>query len=426
MSQIYALLWIIGIVPISINSLPVFNLNDLNIVNDIAQNKTILTPYYRPTWIDINLSTVHSNVRLLKNYIGNKVHLMAIVKANAYGHGMVEIARAAVSAGATWLGVATLDEALAVRAKLSQNIPILVLGYVAPEYLSVASRYNITVTGVSVEWIQEAARIVQQPFNFHLKIDTGLNRLGYKTIDEVRTVMKIISLNPNLNCTGIFTHFATSEDMQNKSYFHRQLASFYDFLDVIPNRTNKIIHCANSGATLYHPEKPFFDMVRLGKALMGPPNEALKHLIPFELQYAFSLHSILDVVKQLDANEKIGYGGEYMTTEKQWIGTVPIGYGDGWHQQFKTSDVLVDGKRVPIVGRISMDQLTVALPQEYPVGTRVTFIGRQGNETIIADEIAQKANQPRSEVFSSLSNRLPRVYIQDGSVISIRNLILES
>jgi len=146
---------------------------------------------------------VHSNVRLLKEYIGEKVHLMTVIKANAYGHGMLEIAQVVISAGATCLGVATLDEALADRSKLSQNFPILVLGYVAPQYLSLVSRFNITVTGILVECIQEAA---QQPFDFYLKIDTGLNRLGCKTVDEVQAAMKIISLNPNLNFTGVFTH----------------------------------------------------------------------------------------------------------------------------------------------------------------------------------------------------------------------------
>jgi len=238
--------------------------------------------------------------------------------------------------------------------------------------------------------------------------------------------MKIVSVNPNLNFTGAFTHFSTLEDIQNKTYFHQQLARFEEFLKVIPNRTNKMIHCANSGATLYHPEKPFFNMVRLGKAVMGPPNEALKHLLPFPLQSSLSLHSILSLVKQLGVGEKISYGGEYTTTQNQWVGTVPIGYADGWHQQFRTSTVLVDGKRVPIVGRISMDQLVVALPQKYPIGTPVTFIGQQGNETIVGDEIAQAANQPRSDVFSSLSSRLPHLYTQNGSIVSIRNLMLNS
>ena len=352
---------------------------------------------------------------------------MAVVKANAYGYGMFEIAKTAISAGATWLGVATLDEALALRSKLNTtNVPIMVLGYVAPEDLSIASQSDITVTGISLEWVQEAAKVVQQPIEFHLKIDTGMNRLGCKTIDEVREVMRIIANHKNLTCTGVFTHFATSEDLKNTTYFHRQLNLFHQFLTVIPNREEKLIHCANSGATLYHPIKPFFDMVRLGKAISGPPNEPLRDRLPVLLQPTLSLHSTLDLVKLLNPGEQVGYLGEYAPNQTQWVGTIPIGYGDGWHQQFKTSHVLVDGKRVPIVGRISMDQLVVALPQRYPVGTRVTFIGKQGNATITADEIAQRAGQPRSEVLSSLSERVPRVYMRDGKILHVHNALLES
>ena len=135
-------------------------------------------------------------------------------------------------------------------------------------------------------------------------------------------------------------------------------------------------------------------MVLLGKALMGTPNAASQHLIPMQLQTALSLHSVLCLGKQLDADEQIGYVDEHTITQSQWIGTVPIGYADGWHQQLKATDALIDRKRVPIVGRISMNQLIVALPQKYPIGTRVTFIGQQGNKRIHIDEIAQKANQP--------------------------------
>ncbi|CAF1371119.1 unnamed protein product [Adineta steineri] len=397
---------------------------NLNLYNTIKEKYPITNAYFRPTWIDINLSAIHSNVRLLKEYIGEKVHLMAVVKGNGYGHGMLEIAEASISAGATWLGVASFDEALTIRSKISYNIPILVLGYVPPQYLTLARQFCITVTGISLEWIQEAARIAQQPFDFHLKIDTGLNRLGLTTIDEVQAVMKMVSLNPNLNCTGVFTHFSTSEDIQNTSYFSQQLARFHTVLNVIPNRTNKIIHCANSGATLYQPQKPFFDMVRLGNALMGPPNETLKYLLPMQLQNALSLHSILDLVKQLNPSAKVGYGSEYTATQHQWIGTIPMGYADGCHQQFRATNILVDRKRAPIIGRISMDQLMVALSRKYPTGTRVTFIGQQDSETILADEIAQKANQSRLEVFTSLSSRLPRIYRQDGSIVSIRNAML--
>ncbi|CAF1487155.1 unnamed protein product [Rotaria sordida] len=153
-------------------------------------------------------------------------------------------------------------------------------------------------------------------------------------------------------------------------------------------------------------------MVRCGKALTGPPNEPLKQLLPIRLQTAISIHSTLDFVKQVNASEKIGYGGEYTTTETQWIGTVPIGYGDGLHQYFKATGVLVEGKRLPIIGRIAMDQLMIALDRKYPIGTRVTFIGQQDNQTILADEVAREANIPRSEsdIKSALAKYERTVY----------------
>ncbi|CAF1404868.1 unnamed protein product [Adineta steineri] len=387
-----------------------------------------LPPYIRPTWIEVNLTNVQSNVRLLKNHIGEKVHLMAVVKANAYGYGMMEIARISLSSGATWLGVATLDEALVLRREFLKNIPILVLGYVPTEHLSVASNSDVTVTAISLEWIKEALSIVQQPIDFHLKVDTGMNRLGCKTLEDVRKVIELTAGHRNLRFTGVFTHFATSEDVNNRTYYRRQLARFHEFLEIIPNRTEKVVHCANSGATVYQDEKPFFDMVRCGKALTGPPNEPLKHLLPVPLETSISIHSQLSLVKQVDAGEKIGYGDDYTTNETQWIGTVPIGYGDGWHQDFRRTGVLVDGKRMQIVGRISMDQLMLALDREYPVGTRVTFVGQQGNETITGDDVAREAKIPRSEVFSSMSSRVPRVYpkILNAGIINIHNYLLNS
>lgn len=158
---------------------------------------------------------------------------------------------------------------------------------------------------------------------------------------------------------------------------------------------------------------------------MGPPEEGLKHYQHFPLETSIALHSILVLVKEVEAGEFIGYDCDYKAIEKQWIGTVPIGYGDGWHQQYRTNDVLVDGIRVPIVGRISMDQMTISLPRSYPVGTRVTLIGRQGNETILGEEVVALAgNVPRSQLFASLSGRIPRLYFENGRLISIENALL--
>lgn len=311
---------------------------------------------------------------------------MAVLKANSCGYGMIELAKVSIAAGATWIGVATLDEALVVRLRLRNQIPILVFGYVDPKNLSVLNRYNITVTAISLDWVKSAAKTANRPFNFHLKLETGLNRFGCCTIEEVESVSQIISVNDNLNWTGAYTHFATAEDPKNQDYMQRQLMLFEKFLAVIPNRNKKIIHYANSCATLFYQNLPYYNLVRVGRGLMGPPIEQLSRYQHFPLKTSIALHSILVLVKQLEAGEFVGYDCEYKTTKKQWIGTVPIGYGDGWHQGYRTNDVLVDGIRVPIVGRIAMDNLTIALPRRYPVGTRVTLIGQQGNEVISGDD----------------------------------------
>lgn len=372
---------------------------------------SVISSLLRPTWVEVDLDAVNHNVHKIKQLIGKEVHLMAVVKANAYGHGIIEIARTSLAAGSTWLGVATLEEALLLRRELTKDIPILVLGYVPVQHVPKASRSKITVTGISLAWVQQAARILHDPFDFHLKIDTGLNRLGCQTLDEVKEVLKIVSNHSHVNLTGVFTHFATATDMENTSYFDWQLSRFHDFLDIIPNRTQKVIHCANSGATLLHGKHVFFNMVRCGAALTGTIREsALDHLLPIPIRTALSVHSVLDLVKMVNDSEKIGYSGTYTTTGTEWIGTVPIGYADGWHKNFKPTGVLVDGKKFPIVGRIAMDQLMIRLDRNYSLGTRVTFIGQQGNETITIDEVAAQADMIKEEILCSLTVRTQRIY----------------
>ncbi len=370
------------------------------------------------------MSAIRSNVQAIKNHIGEYVHLMAVVNANASGYGMIEVAKASIAAGATWIGVATLDEALVLRVRLQSQIPILVFGYVDPNQLSVVSRYNITVTAVSLDWVKSAAMIATRPFSFHLKIDTGLNRLGCQTLREVKSVSEIVSINYKLNWTGVYTEFATAEDPENQEYMQQQLLLFEDFLEIIPNLDEKIIHCANSCATLFYPDLPHYDMVRIGRALNGPPEELFEDYQLFPLKTSIALHSTLVLVKLLKAGEYVGYDCDYQATKNQWIGTAAIGYADGWHHNYCKSDVLVDGMRVPIIGHIAMDQMTIALPRNYPIGTRVTLIGKQGRETISADEIASTANVPKSQLLASLSNRIPRLYFENRRLVSMENLLL--
>lgn len=178
-------------------------------------------------------------------------------------------------------------------------------GYCSPEFISLARRQQITLTAVSLEWIQTAAKIAKNHFDFHLKIDTGMNRLGIKTLDELRSVAKIVSESKYMNWSGAFTHFATSEDMNNQTFFHLQLELFNEFVRNIPQRHNKIIHCANSGAALMHEEKPFFDMVRVGFGLLGKIDLNYS-LVPLQ-RTKRSLYSTLILVKLLHAGESIGY-----------------------------------------------------------------------------------------------------------------------
>lgn len=354
--------------------------------------------------MEIELDSVRSNVKEIKKYIGNGVHLMAVVKANAYEFGVDEVTDIAISNGATWLGVATLDEALALRTKVSQNIPILVLGYASPQFISLARRHRITLTAISLEWVKEADRVAKENFDFHLKIDTGMNRLGIKTLDELRSVVNIVSNNRYMNWTGAFTHFASAEDMKNQTYYNMQLALFEDFVRNIPQRHNKLIHCANSGAALLHKEKPFFDMVRIGFGLLGKI-DLNASLVPLQ-RTKRSLYTTLVLVKQLNAGEGVGYGQLYVTTTKQWIGTIPIGRWDGW-DNFNTTEVLIEGTRVRIVGHLGLNHVMLALPKAYPVGTTVTFI-ESSTSTLL------------------LSPRLPRIYRSNGRIVSIRNAILDS
>lgn len=352
----------------------------------------------------------------MKKYVGNDVHLMVVVKGDAYSFGALDVAEISVSSGASWLGVATLDEALYLRYKLRSFVPILVLGYVDPHHLPVVSRHKISVTAVSLEWVQEADKLAQQPFDFHLKLDTGLNRLGCKTVEEVRSVSEIVSRNPFFNWTGAFTHFATADSIEGEGllYYHKQLESFDKFLTVIPDVNNKIIHCATSGPALYHSNKPFFNMVRLGRALFGYLDQH-SMLVPLQLPKK-SFYSTIIHVKQLQRGESVGYGGTFIATQQQWVGTVATGFVDGWCSSFSMESVLINGTRVPIVGGVAMDQLVLALPEEYPVGTIVTFVKREANET----------SKPGLELYPLGTNRVPRVYYLDGSVVSIRNFLLDS
>ncbi|AZB41379.1 alanine racemase [Bacillus sp. FJAT-42376] len=380
--------------------------------------------FYRDTWAEINLDAIEYNVKSMIRHLGPEGTVIAVVKANAYGHGDAEVAETALKAGADMLAVAFVDEAIALRKK-GVAAPILVLGASRPEDVQVSINHKIILTAVSLEWVMEAGKFVRSgELCFHIKLDTGMGRLGMKERHELETAIDYAAKSPNMKIGGIFTHFATADELES-DYAEHQFEAF-EKLTAGLTSSEWMIHCANSAAGLRFPDR-IFNTVRLGISMYGlAPSMELKGELPYPLQEALSLHTKLVHVKKIAKGEKVSYGATYTAQEDEWIGTLPIGYADGWIRRLKDSEVLADGARVPIVGRICMDQCMVRLPRKLPIGTKVTLIGRQAEESISIDEIAERLETINYEVPCILSARVPRMFLQNKSIMEVRNPIIQS
>lgn len=378
--------------------------------------------FYRDTWAEIDLSAVEENIMNMKRHIGSSVQLIAVVKANAYGHGDSQVAKAALSAGASMLAVAFLDEALALR-KQGISAPILILGAVPPKAVKACADQEITVTAYSNEWLRTAVPYLDgAPLQFHMKIDTGMGRIGLKTENEVMEMTRLANGHANLHVTGVFTHFATADEL-NTAYFHKQLSRFKTLIRTLP-QDDMMVHSSNSAAGLRHKDQ-LFNAVRFGISMYGlSPSEEMKSLLPFPLRQAFTLHTKLIHVKKIAKGESVSYGAAYTAEKDEWIGTVPIGYADGWLRKLSGSEVLIGGRRQKTAGRICMDQMMVILPEELPVGTKVTLIGTQGGESITIDEIAKRLETINYEIPCTITSRVPRMFLKNGSIMEIRNSLL--
>lgn len=379
--------------------------------------------FYRDTWAEVDLDCISQNVASVKKLLPPEVDIIAVVKANAYGHGDFKVAESALNAGASYLAVAFMDEAIALRNQGIQA-PILVLGATRPEDVELAVKFNITVTVFQMEWIKAAQSYlpVDKVLSVHIKLDTGMGRIGIRTKEELAAVVQMISKDDRIEIEGIFTHFATADEV-DLTYFEKQLELFHDLLSVLKERP-KYIHSSNSAAALRF-SKANFNAVRLGIAMYGlTPSPEIEDELPFPLQEAFSLHSKIVNVKKIEKGEKVSYGATYEAENEEWIGTIPIGYADGWIRRLQGQEVLVEGIRVPIVGRICMDQCMVKLLHAVPVGTTVTLIGKQNNEFISVNEIARKLETINYEIPCIISTRVPRLYKKGGKIVVLKNYLL--
>ncbi|MFC0190422.1 alanine racemase [Fictibacillus aquaticus] len=383
--------------------------------------------FYRDTWAEIDLGSIKENITSFKKHLPAETGIMAIVKANGYGHGAFQTAQAALEAGAQELGVATLDEAIALR-RQGIEAPILIMNRIRPEYANLAAKLGLAVTVFHKEWLAEAAAEIEEglTLSLHVKTDTGMGRVGTKSKGETAELIKEAGKDGCFKVTGLFTHFATADELDS-SLFKQQLAVFKELvqelkqLEICP----PVIHCGNSAASLMAPEE-LFNVARIGISMYGltPSNELLP-VLPFQLKEAFSLYTRLIHVKKINRGDTVSYGATYQAEEEEWIGTLPIGYADGWMRRFSPgAEAIINGRKVPIVGRICMDQCMVRLPHEMEVGTLVTLVGQQDDEKISIDDLAKLAGTINYEIPCLISSRVPRTFKENGRILENMNVIL--
>ena len=361
---------------------------------------------HRPTKAVIDLSAIAFNIEQIAAHIPQSVQKWAVVKANAYGHGAIPVSQH-IQPLVDGFCVSNIDEALELR-EAGIAKPILILGVSSLEAVPLAIQQQITLTVASLAWLEE---LLSQQANLtgltvHIKIDSGMGRIGFREASEANQAQDLLRQH-GARVEGIFTHFATADE-ESDTYFNEQLERFKTILSSMKDLP-ELVHASNSATTLWHADT-IFNAVRMGDAMYGlnPSGEVLD--LPYDLKPALTLESALVHVKTVPAGACMGYGATYQADSEQVIATVPIGYADGWTRDLQNFSVLVDGQACPIVGRVSMDQITIRLPKVYPLGTKVTLIGSNRDKEITATQVATYRGTINYEVVCLLSDRIPREY----------------
>lgn len=389
---------------------------------------------YRMTRAEVDLDALRHNLGEFRRALGPDILLMAVVKANAYGHGAVKVAEEALDFGVDYLAVAFLDEALELR-RHGINAPLLVLGYTPPEGVEVAREHGVTLTVFDRDVLRAAAEssaasVDAQPLRVHVKIDTGMGRIGIHDERDACAFIEEALSTPGVLVEGLFTHYA-SADEEDKTYTRKQHDKFSSVVQYFRAKgiTFPYLHAGNSATGIDTPEWTY-NMLRLGIGMYGLyPSDEVNHE-RVRLQPVMSLKTGVVMVKQLPPGSGISYGVNYVTKDHERIATLPIGYADGFTRQLNgKAEALVRGRKMPVVGNICMDQCMIRLDgaagQEVSVGDEVVMFGRQGDEAITADELAKKLGTINYEITCMVSHRVPRVYVRDGRVVLFDNPLLQ-
>ena len=362
---------------------------------------------YRKNQRVVDLQAIRDNVRALKGAVGKSVQLMAVVKADAYGHGMLKVARAAIQAGASYLGAATPDEGVLLRID-GIDTPILIFGALNKDGAEAAVRYGLTQTVCRAEmihWLFEECRRQEKDAFVHLKVDSGMGRIGVRTVEEAQSILDALRVCPRVKLTGAYTHFADA-DGEVEAFTLAQLAAFEEISRILPDGI--IRHAANSAATLRYPQT-HFDMVRPGIAMYGcPPVKTGIPLSPAQRWVTEVVH-----IKEISPGDTISYGRTFTAKKPMRVATLPVGYGDGYHRMLSNKGkVLIGGKYAPILGRVCMDQTMVdvtEIPEAVP-GAEAVLLGRQGESEITSDQLGAWAGTISYEVLLAPTQRVPRSY----------------
>ncbi len=389
---------------------------------------------YRPTHAEIDLDALRSNFEELRRKQPKDMKMLACVKANAYGHGAVPVAKELEQIGVDYLSVAFLDEALELR-KAGIQLPILVLGYTPPHGVRTAWEHDVTLNVFSNEVLEaiEALNPAEFPHKLkvHIKIDSGMGRVGLLPGDEAVAFVRKAMQVPHVEVEGLFTHYATADE-EDKSYTLEQYRRFQGVVEALREHNIRIpiIHTGNSAIAIDMPELSV-QMVRIGIALYGlyPSDEVRRDQV--KLTPVLSLKTETVRVKTLPAHSAISYGARYITEQEERIATLPIGYADGYSRMLNgKAQVLIRGRRVPVTGVICMDQCMVSLQalaeeaEEIQAGEEVVLIGRQAGEEITAGELASAMGTIHYELICMLAHRVPRVYKRKGESVLLLNPLL--
>ncbi len=380
-------------------------------------------PFYRPAWVEVDLDAITANYRQLRAALG-EVQLCAVVKADAYGAGAVMVARHLQDLGVDRMAVVSLDEALELR-RAGIRTPLLNMGPIFPQQAAAVIEQDLEQMAFQpavLEALAGAARRSGRPARIHLKVDTGMSRYGVP-LAEAGALLEHLAAQPDLLCCGVMTHFPMSDGL-DKSFARLQIAGFTALRRATEARGIRIPlwHMCNSGGVLDLPEA-HLDMVRVGLMLHGyyPSREVRR---PFDLHPAMQVKTRIAALRTIGRGDTVGYGRRWMAKQRERIAVLPIGYADGYDRKLRNiGDVLLAGRRAPIVGGLCMDACFIRVSEfpEVTEGMEVTIMGREGEEEISPHDIAARIESVSYEVMARWGRRLPRVYRRDGAVVAVRN-----